>query len=335
VLALSLCYLLGIQDRVIVVFASLLCVTPGLYRGIRLGMHNIAVTVAGALIATVLLSFLPIMYIVVPGGVVVIFMICRFLWWMDYFPLAIITFLYVSFASSTPLWTAGLNRFLTVFLGIAIAMAVNYIFSLFRYRELYRYQLCGVLRSGASLLSSAAVAFGRNDHKGLVKLDHRFHPVFRRIGMFKDEIADLRQELEIRGESGGLSYSAAIWLSRIVDKLEGVMHYLRGVISFAPPLLTSGGVDEAEKKKFDNELEWMAHEMRQAIVGVRDGEAGAISPEVDSGDPTAFELRSAGEESSDAQLPMISLKLSLLHLRREYMDLRRYIHSFLSRREAA
>ena len=179
-------------------------------------------------------------------------------------------------------------------------------------------------------MDTVAKRFRAGNARELGKIAYRFHPLFRRIGMFKDEITDLENELRVRRESGGLSHAAVVWMGRINDGLEGVVHHLKDVVSFGSDLMRSGALTGEWKEKLGAEMGFLAAKMREIVATIE--EAGKDVPAVkdldDAGEPRCTEPdMGKGKE----QLQQAALKISFRHLRSELAELTRFVRVFLEK----
>lgn len=327
VAALALGRLSNFEHPTMVIFAALLCITPAFYRGVRKGLRNIYATLFGAAVAILLVYTVPIPYIAVPAGVAILFVAAAGLWWLEQFPLALITFLYLVLPDRADLWEAGLDRFLSISLGVLIAMVISYLMTFFRYRELYLSQLRGLLAEVASVMGDVTASVVDGDAQGLAGIDSRFHPLFRRLGMFEDEIVDLKKEFRVRRRSGGLSYKAVSWMARIIDAMQGVTHHLRDIVSLGVDLMGEGALDGEVKGVVDGELRFLTERIVE-IVTVAGGEELA--------EPMFSKLRGPGEichpvaepDLDEDEIRIVSLQMSLRHLRSELWELAKYIQIF-------
>ena len=327
--SLAVSQLLAISNPTLIIFASLLGITPSFYRGLKRGLRNISVTVLGGFLSLLLVGVLGIenAYLSIPLGVMFLLGAFYLFGLMDQFPLGVFTFIIMGFDHPGGLWETGLARFGAIALGLAVATGVNYLTSLFRYRNLYAAQLEHILKELSGVYRQIEELFRIGDSEGMEEADGDFHLLFRQIGVFRDELADLKSELRMRRSSGGLTYKSIIWLARAVEKVEMISHYLYDITSTGPGLLNSSTLDGKEKDEMASELSFLSRRLEQGIREFKKRESG------DQLKKMAKDLKEkmySPDKFDKSKRPpqLISLRESLYNLRLELSRLFEYMANF-------
>jgi len=328
-ISLVLARLLGLSDPISVIFVSLLCIYPSFYSGLKKGIKNIGVIIIGSAVAVLLKYFIQYLYLSLPLGVVIVLILIIMLNWWRYFPLAIFAFLYLSFLKPESVWMSGLQYFLHLVLGILTAMFVNYLISLFRYRVLYLCQLRQLLENVAADFGEIERYFVSGDAAKMETLESHFRPLFRQIGNLNEDVTDLKNELRIRKRSGGLSYSAVIWLDRIIDKVEGVVHHSRDIVSFSPHLFREHTLSKEQKDEMNVRIKSLAEGFNQIV-----DEMGApVNSRKETKEPqisSVIKYPSRPPIEENKPLLSASLRISLWHLSEDVDKLAKFVTIFLS-----
>lgn len=328
--SLAVSRLFELSSPYLVIFAALLGITPSFYRGLKVGLQNISVTVLGGFLSLLLVGIFGIdqAYVFIPLGVMVLLGSCYLLGLMDQFPLGVFTFIIMGFVHPEGLWETGLRRFGAIAIGVGVATAVNYLASLFRYRSLYTAQLRHILGELIEVYGRVDDLFREGDAEGLEDEDKNFHLLFRQIGVFRDELADLKSELRMRRRSGGLTYNSIIWLAKTVEKVEMVSHYLYDLISTGPGLINSGELAGEKKKKIERELSCLLKRLTEALSELRSAGAGENLRRKAGKLKEDFRSRSELEDSGLSS-QLISLWESVYALRLEMIKLFEYMADYL------
>ena len=328
--SLAISRLIGISAPYLVIFASLLGITPSFYRGLKLGLQNISVTILGGFLSLLLVGIFGIeqAYFFIPLGVMVLLGSFYLLGLMDQFPLGVFTFIILGFIHPEGLWETGLHRFGSIALGVAVATAVNYLASLIRYRNLYTAQLNHILKELADVFEDVEELFQFVYTEGMEEQDVNFHILFRQIGVFRDELADLKNELRMTKKRGGLTYKSIIWLAKTVEKVEMISHYLYDLISTGPGLINSGALRGENKEEMEEELAFLKEQLNKGIADFQNHSAAAgLNARSDV-------LKKEGKLSKITDIsqlpgPQISLRESLYDLRAEMSRLFEYMAHFI------
>lgn len=323
-LSLAVSRIPAFDEPITIAFTAILCIPSAFYRGLKTGIKNIYATVIGALVGTILIVTLDNDFLAIPPGIMIVCLACYVLNWLDHFPLAAFTLLVVSYYPEESIWASSLDRTVQVGAGIGIAMLVNWAASRFRYRELYLGRCRELLGIAADCFERLQRSFIAGDADGMERLEARFHGLFRLIGSAIDEMADLKKELRLRKESGGLSYAAVVSLSRIADRLASVAHYSWDVLWFSPRIFRDGLLTAGQKQALDAEIDAAAACFRGILdscsalgTPARGGSGRCLTGPAADGPVAAAGLDSPGEED----LCVSSLRMSVGHLRRETAEL--------------
>lgn len=308
-----------LDEPITIAFAAILCIPSAFYRGLKAGIKNIYATVIGAFVGTVLIVALDNDYLAIPPGVMIVCLACYVLNWLDYFPLAAFTLLVVSYYPEESIWLSSFDRTVQVGAGIGIAMLVNWAVSRFRYRELYFSRCRELLWIAADCIERMERCFREGDADGMERLEARFHRLFRLISSAIDEMADLKKELRLRRESGGLSYAAVVALSRIAEKLAAAAHYSWDILWFSPDLCRGGVLDPRCKKALDAEIAAAATRFLE-IVNSCGAPAAPLPPPAAGAVPDAPVATLSGERAGE-DLRVSSLRMSVGHLQCEIAEL--------------
>lgn len=332
-ISLALARLLSLSDPISVIFVSLLCIYPSFYSGLKKGIKNIGAIIIGSAVAVLFKYFIQYLYLSLPLGVVIVLILIIMLNWWRYFPLAIFAFLYLSFSKPEAIWMSGLQYFSRLVLGILAAMFVNYLISLFRYRGLYLSQLRQLFENITADFGEIERYFVSGDAAKMETLESHFRPLFRQIGNLHEDVTDLKNELRIRKKSGGLSYSAVIWLDRIIDKVEGVVHHSRDIVSFSPHLFREHILSREQKDEMNVRIKSLVERFNQIV-----DEIGA--PVHSRKEPKKPQISSVIEHPSRPPIKVnkpvlfVSLRMSLWHLKDDVEELAKFVTIFLSEIQA-
>lgn len=322
--AMAMARLLNLQDPITVVFASLLCIPPAFYRGLKSGLRNIYATLMGAVLAVVLTLLLRSPFLAIPPGVMLLCGVCYLLGWLEYFPLAVFTFLVLSFLRPEEIGVASIQRSWAIVVGIAAAMGINYLVSLLRYRDLYVSQFRQLFRNLVRSFAETERLFLEGNAPAMRRLEFRYHLLFRQISMFIDEMADLKNELRLRKESGGLSYAGVVWLARIADKLASIAHYSWDLVALSPDLLHTASMQPEEKKALDRDITLIARSLEGILRDVDTPRRHPAPPS--AGNAVEYP---AGSLHAGGDLGVVSLRVSLSHLQSEVRELSRIVSAFM------
>jgi hypothetical protein len=321
-LSLAASRLPHLNEPITIAFAAILCIPSAFYRGLKNGVKNLYATVIGAFVGTVLIVALDKDYLAIPPGVVIVCLACYVFNWLDYFPLAAFTLLVVSYYPEESNWITSLWRTVQVAVGIGIAMFVNWAVSRFRYRDLYLSRFRELLRIEGEAFDRMDECFLSGNAAGMERLEVRFHRLFRLISSAIDEMADLKKELRIRKESGGLSYQAVVWLARITDRLAAVAHYSWDIVTFGQEVMRENLLPPEEKAALDAEISGIAERFREIIEAcVSDSSPPPRETEQKPRD------RTAGGGAED--MHVASLRMSVRHLAAEVEELAGFVRIFL------
>lgn len=328
-LSLAVSKLPRLDEPITIAFAAILCIPSAFYRGLKAGIKNFYATVIGAFVGMVLIMALDKDWLAIPPGVMIVCLACYVFNWLDYFPLAAFTLLVVSYYPEESIWLSSLERTLQVAVGIGIAMLVNWMVSRFRYRDLYMSRFRGLLRANGEAFDRLEECFLAGNAAGMERIEGRFHRLFRLISSSIDEMADLKKELRIRKESGGLSYQAVVWLARIIDKLAAIAHYSWDIVTFSPEVLREKLLPAEEKAALDTEIAGIAARFRE-IIGACVSEGSTPPREAEPPPRELAGICPAPGARAAEEMRVVSLRMSVRHLAAEVEELAGIVRIFLT-----
>jgi hypothetical protein len=310
-----------LNEPITIAFASILCIPSAFYRGIKSGVKNLYATVIGALVGTILIFTIGSEYLAIPPGVMIVCLACYLLDWLDCFPLAAFTLFVVSYYPEEGIWISSAWRTVQVAVGIGIAMLVNWAVSRVRYRDLYLSRFRELLRIEGEAFHRMGECFRAGNARGMERLELRYHRLFRLLSSAIDEMADLKKELRIRKESGGLSYKSVVRLAGIIDRLAAIAHFSWDIVTFGPEVLDANLLSIAEKDLIDAEIAAAAERFREIAAACVDEKA---SP------PRESESKPGPDAPASAEdMRVVSLRMSVRHLAREVEELAGGVRNFL------
>ncbi|MDD5556175.1 MAG: aromatic acid exporter family protein [bacterium] len=313
-----------LPDPITAAFAAILCIPSAFSRGLRSGARNISATLIGAAAGAVAITLLPSPHAALPPAMMAVCAVCHALGMIDYFPLAAFTLLVLGFSDPSTVLRDALLRSLGITTGVGIAVVVNYLVSLVSYAGLYDSQFRRLLAGVGYRFRQMADRFAAADADGMERLQFGFHRLFREISAFIDEIRDLKREMNVRKESGGLNYRAAAWLGRISEKMAAVAHYSWDIVSLSPGLFRAGALPAAAKRGMDDYLALLERRLGEISLAVEEPGARGTGPPV-----PAVPLPAPAAGADDAgRLLLDSLMMSLRHLGAEIEALAETVRHF-------
>ncbi len=217
--------LLKMPDLLSPAFASVLCIQPTVFTGLKRGWQELFVSLLGAVLSVILVLPYGINLITIPITVAVTIYIAIKLNLDESIPIAIFTVLYITLFPLQSIWDTVKIRFLSILLGIGSASLVNYLISFIRYKYLFYTRMLRVSDIVYTKFSKLVEGIYDKDIELLNSLLIEIEQIFRQISNLKNEIKDLRREIAWRKHISGINETVAFYMERILANFEVIIHH--------------------------------------------------------------------------------------------------------------
>lgn len=225
-LSILISKLLKFPDMLSPAFATILCIQPTIYTGLKRGIEEIVVSFLSALTALVFILLFGqnefVFAIVLMAGMAVIYLAKM----SASMPIAIFTILYITLFPGGSVFATTVNRFIYIITGVAIAFLINYAFSFFVYRDLIVHQIENGFKKIIELFTAFTKGIARGDESTIKISERRYHQeegYFRHLML---EIEDLKKEQKIRGTLRFMKKDVFYRLERVFYNVYNIFHLI-------------------------------------------------------------------------------------------------------------
>ncbi len=221
---------LGITDLLSPAFTALLCIRGTFFTGLSVSLSQVSAALAGTAISLAFTAILGGHDVALAFSVMLGAYLCLKLHWEVHSPLVLFTLLYTHLLPMGTLTETAIIRIQAVMVGVAVATAINFLFSKFRYRRMYYYRLRHALERLEASLNQVKQAAEQGDANLMKSHADGLKSLARLVSLLYEESLDLRRETRFRRAPGNLEEPLVPRIEFLAGLLESACWHLFGVI---------------------------------------------------------------------------------------------------------
>jgi uncharacterized membrane protein YgaE (UPF0421/DUF939 family) len=233
------------NDLLSVCFITVLCLQPNLYRSIKSVLSQFYATLI-ATITTSLVVFLfyPIFaqefsIFIIGISMALVIIMCINLNLADSTAIALFSVVYLSTMPhilEVSYWDTIHLRFLTILIGISVAMAINYLASLVRTSSRFYLLINNLFQISRNCFMEfeeylTEIKFNNVNDNELLLFKKKIERIFATISELNIELSEIESELKYNKFKTNIDQKTVYYYTRIISRIHNIMHYIWNIIN--------------------------------------------------------------------------------------------------------